>query len=148
MKTHHVLWSVTLGILIASSAGCGKKEAEPVTPPPTPQASQTAPATDMAKPAVDTAAADAAAKAAAAESNKLAQAAAQANEKVTGIIDTVKKLVSENKYQEALQALTGLAQLNLSAEQQKIVDGLKEQITNALAQKAAGDAVGGLLKKP
>jgi hypothetical protein len=98
------------------------------------------------------AAADEAAKAAAAESNKLAQAAAQAaaqaNEKVTGIIDTVKKLVSEGKSQEALQALSGLAQLNLTAEQQKLVNGLKDQITKAMAQKAAGDAVGGLLRKP
>ena len=137
---------------MAAVAGCGKKEAEPTTPPPPPQASQTAPVTDAAKPAMDTAAADAAAKAAAAESHKLAQAAAQAaaraNEKVTGLIDTVKKLVNENKYQEALQALSGLAQMNLTAEQQKLVDGLKDQITKAMAQKTAGDAVGGLLKRP
>jgi hypothetical protein len=136
MKTQHILWSVTLGIAMAAVAGCGRKEAEPTTPPPPPQASQTAPVT---------AAVDAAAKAAADEA---AKTAAQANEKVTGIIDTVKKLVSENKYQEALQALSGLAQLNLTAEQQKLVDGLKDQITKAMAQKAAGDAVGGLLKKP
>jgi ElaB/YqjD/DUF883 family membrane-anchored ribosome-binding protein len=74
---------------------------------------------------------------------------APSSDKAQGIIDQAKSLVDGGKYQEALTALGGLSGMTLSDAQQKIVDGLKEQIQKAIsgaaAAKGAG-AVGNLLK--
>lgn len=93
--------------------------------------------------------AEAARKAAADAQAQVAATAA----KVASLIDTAKKLTSENKWAEALKILNDLAAAKLTPQQQAVVDSLKEQANKELkaaaAKKAtdeAAKAVGGLLK--
>lgn len=65
---------------------------------------------------------------------------------VTGVITKAQGLVAEKKYQEALTTLGGLKDTKLSDTQQKVVDGLKEQIQKLMSGDA-GKAVGNLLGK-
>jgi vacuolar-type H+-ATPase subunit H len=139
MKIKTLVPAITLGAVLVWAAGCGKKE-EP-TPPPKAQETQkpTGAAVGEAQKAAETAKTTAetaveSAKATAAGAAEAAKAKAQE------IIDKAKSLVGENKYQDALNALQGLAGMSLTDEQQKIVDGLKKQIQDALAKKAAGEA--------
>lgn len=70
--------------------------------------------------------------------------------KVQELIDKAKSLIAENKLSDASSVLQQLAGRPLSGEQTKLVDGLKEQIQQALVAKAAQNAsgsVGNLLKK-
>lgn len=76
-------------------------------------------------------------------------AIAAVNSQVQQLIDEAKNLIAENKFKEASTNLQQLAGQTLNAEQQKLVDSLKEQIQKALAAKAAADAAaaaGNLLK--
>ncbi len=179
MKTHQIGWTLTSVVIIALAVGCGKKEesSASATPSEAPRAdvmtnAAAKPVADVLKSNViaqaDSATASAAAlsnaaqsaeakktaeaaKLAEAASNQLAQANAQATEKANGLIDTIKKLIGESKYQDALKALADLTALKLTPDQQKIVDGLREQINKGLAQQATGGAtkaLDGLLKKP
>jgi peptidoglycan hydrolase-like protein with peptidoglycan-binding domain len=69
--------------------------------------------------------------------------------KVQALIDKAKSLVAETHFTDASSVLQQLTGQSLTDEQQKLVDGLKDQIQKALAAKAAGDAAGaagGLLK--
>lgn len=81
------------------------------------------------------------------------QAAAAKDSAASGVqalIDKAKALVGEGKYEDASRSLQQLAGQTLTVEQQKLVDGLKEQIQKALASRATGEAatsVGNLLKK-
>lgn len=142
MKIKTLMSALTLGAVLVWAAGCGKKE-EP-TPPPkaqetpkvtAPAASETQKAAETAKTTAETAV----------ESAKTAAASAveEAKAKAQEIIDKAKSLVGENKYQDALTALQGLTGMKLSDEQQKIVDGLKKSIQDALAKKAASEATSG-----
>jgi colicin import membrane protein len=80
-----------------------------------------------------------------------AEAAKTANDaKVQGLIDKAKILVAESKFTDASSVLQELSGKSLSAEQTKLVDGLKEQIQKALTAKAAenaASAAGNLLNK-
>lgn len=78
--------------------------------------------------------------------NVAEQAKAATGGEATAVIAKVQGLVAEKKYQEALTALGGLKDLKLSDTQQKVVDGLKEQIQKLMSGDA-GKAVGNLLGK-
>lgn len=97
-------------------------------------ATETGKAVEAAKPAVEKAVTDA--KAAA------TTAASDATAKANTIIDQAKALIGQNKYSDALTSLGSLSGLKLTAEQEKIVAGLKEQIQKAMAAKATTDATG------
>lgn len=72
------------------------------------------------------------------------------NSKVQDLIDKAKGLVADGKFADASTVLQQLAGQTLTDAQQKLVDGLKDQIQKALAAKAAGNAAGaagGLLNR-
>jgi hypothetical protein len=73
---------------------------------------------------------------------KTEAAKAADNAKAQGLIDKAKNLVAEGKFSDASSTLQQLTGLSLTDVQQKLVDGLKDQIQKALAAKAAGDAAG------
>lgn len=146
MKTSIVFSALSAALLFAGS-GCSKKE-DAISAPP---AAESAPTvadkviataqgqTEVVKKAVQDAAA-----------NVQSQAAA-ANDKAQGMIDQAKQLVSENKFSEAMAALNGLANQQLTPEQQSLVAKLKEQIQKAMqgattVKDEAAKAVGGLLQ--
>jgi hypothetical protein len=69
---------------------------------------------------------------------------------VQTVLDQVKGLLGEKKYPEALTALSQLSNVDLTAEQQKLVEQLRTQIQSAMAAQTANEglkSVGGLLKK-
>lgn len=104
-------------------------------------------AASQAKDAVQKAAGDVkdAAQKAAADTGAASQA------KVQGVVDKVKSLIAENKYKDALATLQeGLKGLQLTPEQQKLVDSLKDQIQKAIASSGVKDAAKsvGDLKNP
>lgn len=79
------------------------------------------------------------------------QSAAQVKavgQQAQGLIDQAKTYVSEKKYQEAMNSLSQLTNIQLTADQQKMVDDLKAQIQSALAKATTADpasALGGAL---
>jgi hypothetical protein len=71
------------------------------------------------------------------------QTTTQANageQQTQGLIDRAKAYIADKKYQEALASLNQLASTKLTADQQKVVDGLKAQIQSALTKAAIPDA--------
>jgi hypothetical protein len=60
------------------------------------------------------------------------------------LIEKATGLVTDQKYQEALPIVQQLTGLQLTPEQQTLVDGLKTQIQTALAKKTTSDAASAL----
>ena len=138
-----------MAVCLLLASGCGSKE------------EATSPAAGEATKASEAAAADAQKLATSAQRTASEAAAALKDQatagdstaKAQGLIDTAKRLTTENKWSEALKTLNELANVKLTPEQQKLVDSLKAQAQKqieAMATKKAtdeaGKAVGGLLK--
>jgi hypothetical protein len=68
----------------------------------------------------------------------------QGQAQVQGLIDKVKSLIGEQKYQEAMTSLNQLGKMQLTSDQQKIVESLKATIQSALAKTATTDAASAL----
>ncbi len=166
MKTQRFVgWTVLAAA--AWLTGCGDSPdtssyTPPATPPPPPPMTapaMTAPAmnaaTEPAKPAaVEAAKATEAVQtvvddAAATAQNAAVDASAATQETLTNLVAEVKQLVTDGKHVEALQRVqSSLAGLQLTPEQQKMVDGLKQQIQDAMSKQgvdAAARAAGNLL---
>ena len=77
---------------------------------------------------------------------QVATTTATATAQAQTLIDKATALVTDKKYQEAFTSLQQLSGFQLTAEQQKTVDGLKATIQTALNSEA-GKAVQGLFKK-
>jgi hypothetical protein len=77
-------------------------------------------------------------------SSNLQPTGQQDQQQAQGLIDKVKSLIGEQKYQEAMTSLTQLTKLQLTPDQQKIVDGLKTTLQSALAKTTASDAASAL----
>jgi hypothetical protein len=165
MKTKMMMLAAVAGALSLVISGCGNKEEAVTTQPAQTQAAGAAPQdtvqkalataqgqTEVVKEKTGEAAANLQAQ------TDAAKAKAQTNDadvKVQNLIEQAKKLIAEGRWTEALAILNALgsqqaAGQSLSASQQKLVDGLKEQVQKALAAKTANDAAGAagnLLKK-
>lgn len=135
---------------LAAVSGCKKEQPAADAQAPKPAeglAAESAKAVDAvkatAKEVTDQAAAQVKTTAKEATDQATAQAKA-AEQQAQTIIDRAKSLVTENKYQEALSSLSQLASSTLTADQQKLVDGLKAQIQAALAKTSASDAASAL----
>lgn len=125
-------------------AGCSKQD--PIPSSDTGAQAADSAVTDLSK--TVEAAKTAGEKAVADVSKQVQDTTAAASAKAQGLIDKARSLIAENKYQEASAVIQELSGHKLTAEQQKLVDGLKEQLQKALAGKAATDgasAVGNIL---
>ena len=136
MKTNSIISGVAACLIAISLSACDKAKED--------LKSATDSAKDAAGKAVDTAK-DAAT---AAVTNAVATAAGPVGEAITA----AKKALDEKNYQGALDSLKSLSSAQLSPEQQKIVDGIKDEATKLLggtpaAAAGAADAAGAALPK-
>lgn len=158
MKNNRISLTIAAA-LVLGLAGCNKPDqaapptsGDTATPPTAPTMDMSAAATNAAAAATQPVAdLKATADSVVTNAQQQAEAATAAvNSQVQQLIDQAKNLVAENKFTDASTVLQQLAGQTLSAEQQKLVDSLKEQIQKALAAKAGADAAtaaGNLLKR-
>ena len=145
MKITYSILGLAAGAALFLVIGCGKQEAPSGQTPQT--ASETQPVAEAAKAAAEqvqsavTAAVDKAVKEVASQSNAVAAAASTQAQQ---LIDKAKGLVGSEKYQEALSVVQQLTNMQLTPEQQMLVDDLKAQIQTALAKTAGTNAASAL----
>jgi carbon monoxide dehydrogenase subunit G len=150
MKLHQLSAGLALCAVVAALSGCGKSEP---TPPPASEAPKTVTegVVTGAKEAATAAATEVkqtAEKAATEVKQAAEKTAADATAQAQSLIDQAKSLVTDKKYQDALNILGQLSSVKLTPEQQKLVADLQTQIKSALASQATSEAtksVGGLL---
>lgn len=160
MKSKNAILGVTVCAALILASGCSKEEPAAGEMPET--TAEPASGADAAKAITEAASqtvsqAQEAASQAAGEAQNTAQtmatqakaeataAASAASGQAQALIDKAKALVTDQKYQDALTTLQQLASVQVTPEQQKLVDDLKAQIQTALAKKTASDALGGVL---
>lgn len=144
MKTQNIILSLSLSLAVGLIAGCEKKPDQVTLPEGSGNKATTEAGKlmDAAKPA-----AEQAVKQATDAANTVA---ADATAKANALIEQAKTLLGQSKYTEALNSLQQLSGIKLTAEQEKLVASLKEQVQKAMAAKATTDAAGaagGLLPK-
>ena len=179
MKITYSILGLTAGAVLLLASGCSKqdqpsRETSTATPPVASDMQKAAEAPKSA-PAAAAAATDAgqAVSAAASDAQKAVEAPKAAvepmppapasqtdaaaaavpsamNTQIEGLIYNAKGLVTNQKYQDALNVIQQLSSMKLTPEQQTLVDGLKAQIQTALAKSTAtgaasalGNALGG-----
>jgi len=134
MKTNMKVVLTTMCAVLASSAGCNKKETAPDTRTPPPTASVPSPPVADAQPKAGPA--------------QTVDTATEGQDRVQGLIDRAKTLNEEEKYVEALNIIGELSKQTLSPEQQMLVDGLKktaqQQVMKAAVEKKADGALNAL----
>jgi hypothetical protein len=148
MKTRNQIVALAIGGLVIAAFGCSKQE-EATSTAPAPMPKRETAANPAPPPASGAPAAAETAKDAAHDTAKAAQTAtSDLAAKFQGIIDQVQKLISENKPTEALSLLDSLNGQQLTADQQSVVQKLKDQIQKpsqaaSQATDEASKAVGG-----
>jgi cell division septum initiation protein DivIVA len=142
MKIKNSILTATLCTAIIAFVGCSKNNSPTGETPAT--NAVTSAAKDMAGKAMDTAK-DVAGQAVAAATNMVSAASSQ----FTDGIAKAQQFIADKNYQGALDELSKLSSLQLSADQTKVVDDLKTQATKLLTGGAAGaaDAAKGLFGK-
>jgi len=149
MKVSRILGVLSLAATVAFIAGCSKQDQTTTSSAPDASTAPAPTASTAPAPAADTAvqAAPAIAPAPATDASAAAAAATTtATDQTQGLIDKAKSLVDNSQYADASKILQQLSTMQLTPDQQKIVDDLKTLVQKKLADQGTG-ALGGLLNK-
>jgi hypothetical protein len=136
MNTSRILSVLTMATAVAIVSGCSKQEQPAASTTSTPAS---APAT-AAAPAVPAAPATPAATPAPPSPTASEPAATS---QAQGLLDKAKSLVDGGQYADASKLLQELSTMQLTPDQQKMLDDLKA----AVQKNLAGSALGGMLNK-
>jgi hypothetical protein len=156
MNASRILGVLTVTAAVAITVGCSKQE-QPVaaTTPAATTAEAPAPTVDktiqaapaiVPVPAADAAPATAPAPAAATAPATTTDVAPADSSQTQGLIDKAKSLVDGGQYTDASKILQQLSSIQLTPDQQKMVDDLKTVIQTKLGA-AGASSLGGLLGK-